>query len=283
MGVANCHLCLRALLDILLWSFLHYRDRPQGPGGDYPKEHNCCTPSFAKNAHLLITIWYHLLDAGIGNEMQLPNVLSRLSSVKQRYEIPLELHVDYIAFSDCRLAQLHKETKSCPVLSTVYRLMHNWWPATCRQTPRIGHKYWNMCNKVTSDDSLFLKGSRISIPPALESHFCITSMKNIQASPSASSQSESSSTGLTLTSKTTSGGVPPTSGYHLHFQKPRNLLNGQKNLIVICSISASFPWSDSTCCLQSRLPSASSGIWELLHQPSSFLPSFHSTTLLNQV
>ena len=36
--------------------------------------------------------------------MQLTDTLSRLPSMRQRYEIPLDLHVDHIAFSDTRLA-----------------------------------------------------------------------------------------------------------------------------------------------------------------------------------
>ena len=48
-----------------------------------------------------------------GNEMQLPDALSSLPSLKQRYEILLYLHEDRIAFGDTRLVQVCKETKSC--------------------------------------------------------------------------------------------------------------------------------------------------------------------------
>ena len=53
------------------------------------------------------------------------------------------------------------------VLSTVYKLKHTGWPATCRQTSSIAHKYWYMHGKLTSDDRLLLKGSRVIIPSAL--------------------------------------------------------------------------------------------------------------------
>ena len=58
---------------------------------------------------LLQRMFFHLqqYDAAIrympGKEMHLPDAPPRLSSLKQRYEIPLDLHVDYIAFSDTSL------------------------------------------------------------------------------------------------------------------------------------------------------------------------------------
>ena len=106
-----------------------------------------------------------------GNKIQLPDTLSRSSSLKQRYEIPLDLCVDYNAVSNIRLASVHKETKSCLVLCTVYRLKQNGWPATCRQTMRIVHKYNDKCNVHTSDDGLLLKGFRVIIPPTWRKSF----------------------------------------------------------------------------------------------------------------
>ena len=37
-------------------------------------------------------------------EMQLPDALSKHSGLKKRHEIPLDLYVDYISFSDSKLA-----------------------------------------------------------------------------------------------------------------------------------------------------------------------------------
>ena len=48
-------------------------------------------------------------------------------------------------------------------------------------------------------------------------------------------------------------------------------------------VAASFPWSGPMYGFQSRFHSASSGIWELLHLSSSFLPSLHSNILWNQM
>ena len=88
-------------------------------------------------------------------------------SASGRDEIALNLHVNHIACRCTRLAQVHDETKSSPVLSVVYRFIHNGWPATCRQVLRIAHKYWDMRDKLTSDNGLLFKCSSIIILQAL--------------------------------------------------------------------------------------------------------------------
>ena len=116
-----------------------------------------------------------------GSKIEVLDGLSRLSSIRQRDESPLKLHVDHIAFSDTRLAKVHKETDSWSVLPIVYGYLQNRWTATCRQVPRITHKYRDMRDELTSDNSLLLKASEFVIPP--QSHFYMTYMKNTQASP----------------------------------------------------------------------------------------------------
>ena len=61
------------------------------------------------------------------------DALTRLFSVWQRVEIPFDLCMDHIAFTDIRLAQVYKETTSFHVLSTFYRLIYSWWSSTHRQ------------------------------------------------------------------------------------------------------------------------------------------------------
>ena len=102
--------------------------------------------------------------------MQLPDALSRPSSPKQRYEILSDLHVDHTAFSDTTLVHICKETKSCMVLTTVYRLtqLMSYHKQT---TPRIVHKYWNMFNKLISDYGLLFQGCKVIIPLALRKSF----------------------------------------------------------------------------------------------------------------
>ena len=99
------------------------------------------TPSY----HNRLLLYLQQYDATIkykpGSDMQLPDTLFRLSSIRQRDEIPLNLHVDHITFSDGRLALVCKETENCLVLHIVYRLTQNRWPATHRQVPRVSHKY----------------------------------------------------------------------------------------------------------------------------------------------
>ena len=95
--------------------------------------------------------------------MQLLDAPSRLSSIRQRDEIPPNMCVDHIAFSNTRLPQVYKGAQCCPVLFTVYRLTHNGWPVSCRQVPRNIHKYWHMRDELTPDNGLLPKGNRIII------------------------------------------------------------------------------------------------------------------------
>ena len=129
----------------------------------------------------------------------------------QRDEIYLDLWVDHIAFSDTRLVQVHKETQSCPVLSTVYRLIHNEYPATCRHTPTIVHKYWDLRGELISNNGLL----------PWESHSCMSYTKNMKALQRASSQLEhwSNGTPFKKTLQTLSRSAWHTSGYQLHFQQ----------------------------------------------------------------
>ena len=75
--------------------------------------------------------------------MQLPEILTRLSSIGQIGEIPLDLCVDHILFTDMRLAQVQKDIKSYLMFSTFYRLMHSQQPTVSVQVPRIASKYCN--------------------------------------------------------------------------------------------------------------------------------------------
>ena len=148
MRVDSHHLCPWALLHISLQLLLHCRGRLQAPD-EHPEEPHCHTPHLQR-----ILLHLQQYNATIsykpGNEMELPDALPRLSA---KYEIPLDLHLDHIALSKTRLTQIHKKTESCLVLSNAfYRLIQNGWYATCRQTPWIAHKYWNMCDSNASDN-----------------------------------------------------------------------------------------------------------------------------------
>ena len=126
--------------------------------------------------------------------------------------------MDHTASSNTRLASVHKKTASCPVLSTVYRLMHNEWPATCRQTPRIACKYYDMRNNLRSNNGLLLKGSRIIISPSLRKVFLHDlHIENTGITMWQFTVSEHWFTGLVLTMIFSDAWYQ--SGYHLHFQQ----------------------------------------------------------------
>ena len=57
------------------------------------------------------------------------------------------------------------------MLTNVYRLIHNGWPATHRQTHRIVDRYWGVRDELIYGNGLLLKGSRVIIPFALRESF----------------------------------------------------------------------------------------------------------------
>ena len=100
-----------------------------------------------------------ILDAALEMKFSYLMPCTGSPATNKGMKFPLDLHVDYIAFSDTRLARTCKETETCQVLSSVYRLTYVGWPATCRQAPRVVHTYWGMHDELTCNDSLQMKGS----------------------------------------------------------------------------------------------------------------------------
>ena len=57
------------------------------------------------------------------------------------------------------------------MLSNVDCLIHNGWPDICRQVLWITHQYWDMRDKLISNNGLLLKGSCIIIMGSLKESF----------------------------------------------------------------------------------------------------------------
>ena len=134
-------------------------------------ENLTAAPPLLQSMLLLLQQYDTIIKYRPGSKIQFADALSGLYSVRQRDEILLYLHVNHIVFSSTRPARVGKETNSCLVLSTVYRLTHNRWPITHRKVPRIALKYWDMREKLTLERGLLLKGCRIIIPTALRDSF----------------------------------------------------------------------------------------------------------------
>ena len=118
--------------------------------------------------------------------MHLADALSRLSSLKQRCEILLDVHVYHIAFSNRRLVHLQEETKSY-----------------------VGHVH-----KLTSDDGLLLKHSKMIMPLALTEIPALPSWKTCRHHKVPTDSYNLSTHPVSTMTMTNS--APIALGYHLH-------------------------------------------------------------------
>ena len=133
-----------ALPYLCIQPLLHSRTWLQPQGDDCLQEFNCHSPSSLKHG-LCLQQYHATIRYRPVRKVPLHDALFRLSSIRQRDEIPLDL----------------------PGVAHIFRLTHNGWPATCWQASRISQNHCSMRDELTSDNSLLIKVYRIIIQPAL--------------------------------------------------------------------------------------------------------------------
>ena len=82
-------------------------------------------------------------------------------------DIPLDLQVDYITFSQKHSSRLKNETGSCHVLWVIYHLTLHGWPASCWYISRDAQHCWTMSNQLFTNESILLKEDCVIILPSL--------------------------------------------------------------------------------------------------------------------
>ena len=105
-----------------------------------------------------------------GKEMQLADALSRCPA-RASQEIKLDMRVDYIAFTKPWIEKLKDGTQRDPILAMVYQLTQQGWPHQRRHVPRLARRYWDFRDKLSTDDGMLLKGSRLIIPGELQEEY----------------------------------------------------------------------------------------------------------------
>ena len=100
-----------------------------------------------------------------GNEMVLPDTMSRLSST-DKHEIPglsVNIH-SLVSVSDERLTSLKEETGKDPTITKVMKNVREGWPASVKKVDREIREFWSLRDDLSVVDGLLLCGSRIVIP-----------------------------------------------------------------------------------------------------------------------
>lgn len=105
-----------------------------------------------------------------GREMHLPDGLSRLPNSASRNPIPLDVHVDFVQFSEDKLTELKRETAKDRELVELISIITEGWPDRQNQAPPALRPYWSYRDELSVEDGLVLKGNRIIIPPNMQQY-----------------------------------------------------------------------------------------------------------------
>ena len=100
-----------------------------------------------------------------GKEMLLVDALLCPASWEDHTD-PLNLWVDHIILSEKCLCKIIQETAIYPVLSVVYHLTHQGWPASCQHIPKVSWHYWEMCDEISTNEGILVKRHCTVIPPS---------------------------------------------------------------------------------------------------------------------
>ena len=84
---------------------------------------------------------------------------------------PLNLCMDYIAFTSAWIDKLRETTCEDPVLGTVYQLVQHRWLKLRRRVPNVARYFWDFRDELTTDEGLLLKGPSLMIPAVLRESY----------------------------------------------------------------------------------------------------------------
>ena len=141
MGITSHCLHMQMLPHITLQPLCHDGNGPLVPADDCPIKLTAAPPPLQR----MLLHLQNMSQLGTGLAMKYISKMLYPGSPAsgQDYEIPYDLWMDHIAFSE-GWSKYIRRLKKYLVLSTICRLMHNGWPATHRQMPRIAQKYWDI-------------------------------------------------------------------------------------------------------------------------------------------
>jgi hypothetical protein len=114
---------------------------------------------------------YHVIYKP-GNQMTVPDVLSRLPNPKRSETVKLDLRVDdldldFIHFNKQKQIDLKRETQRDPVLSALSEIIFYGWPETIKELPRELRPFWAFRESLGLEDGVIFKGKRVLIPDTM--------------------------------------------------------------------------------------------------------------------
>jgi len=102
-----------------------------------------------------------------GKEMMLPDALSRLRSQNIK-EIPLDIKIAHVQFTDSKVENIREATSADPVLSELKEVTMTGWPDEFKKLPKPLRLYWPFRDQLSVENGVLLNGRRIMIPASLQ-------------------------------------------------------------------------------------------------------------------
>ena len=95
---------------------------------------------------------------------QLTNCLSRLEGQKDTIKLHVYQITHQLSVRSDSLNQLRVSTQADDELALLKHTIMQGWPSSIKQVPHVLQSYWMFRKKLTVEDGLILKGTRIVIP-----------------------------------------------------------------------------------------------------------------------
>ena len=101
----------------------------------------------------------------------IPDWLSRSPNHQNKQTIPLDVRVDFIAFTDEKLQELKVQTMEDSTLTQLTQQIVKGWPDTVKDVIPDLKTYWDCRDELTVENGLILKGCRVVIPTKLRNNY----------------------------------------------------------------------------------------------------------------
>ena len=107
-----------------------------------------------------------------GKEMVVSDTLSLLPNPTNTAEVELDMRVDEVSFNLINFSQknqqtLRDETRKCPMLSALSKVIFQGWPEKMRNLPRGLRSFWSYRDELGIEDGVIFKGKQVLIPESM--------------------------------------------------------------------------------------------------------------------
>jgi len=103
-----------------------------------------------------------------GKDVGLADALSRLPNYSDKGNIPLDVKVNTMSFSEVKITDIREETQRDATLNALKELIYNGFPDYIKDVPSDLRSFWSYRDELSIDNGVIMKGERICIPLPLK-------------------------------------------------------------------------------------------------------------------